>query len=576
MGMNKLPNKLTKLRKHYNYSQDQVAKVLGIDVIDYMALENGRSVCNFEQCKKLASFYRIKVIELFSNSSSVGLHNVKGPSGNDEYYFLPDKTLLEKVKKYYKVHPIRSISIVTSVILVLILGIYGLTYKQYVSIELINNNRLSMNEREVYYIDGSPYVYKTNKTSGEEIAYTADQDLVKVVSGKDFFAVLKKDGTVVSFGLNEDDTKKVNSFKRIVDIAAGDKHLVALNDKGRVYAVGDNEYGQCDVYDYKNVSKVYCFKNATVLTSDDGKLNYCGTLLGSSQLKNYKDPLDIASSDNYLMILNNDKTTNTISNQGNILETNKWRNIIDIACGDDFLVGLRSDGVLLVISDNSDFVSNASSWTNIITITSIDNYLIAYDGNKIYGTGVNDNFDFEQEYFKGSALSSVKNVKISIGNNISVSFDSVDNASGYEVSLTLEDGTLINKYRVTSNATINFPKDGLHLESNYNINITTLGDGKNHLDSETLTVPFTYQTDEGEDSFVDLEFDYTKMTPEELENYLKSVGVGSITPIEISCSEGDSMIRAVNGVSSGQRYARSELEGATVSYNYCKIGTNDE
>lgn len=33
------------------------------------------------------------------------------------------------------------------------------------------------------------------------------------------------------------------------------------------------------------------------------------------------------------------------------------------------------------------------------------------------------------------------------------------------------------------------------------------------------------------------------------------------------------MITAVNGVSSGQRYSRSELQGATVSYNYCKAGT---
>lgn len=63
------------------------------------------------------------------------------------------------------------------------------------------------------------------------------------------------------------------------------------------------------------------------------------------------------------------------------------------------------------------------------------------------------------------------------------------------------------------------------------------------------------------------------MSPSELEEYLKSVGVGNITPIEIECSDSESMITAVNGVSSGQRYSRSELQGATVSYNYCKVGT---
>ena len=42
--MNKLPNKLARLRKHYNYSQAQVAEVLGIDAVDYMAFENGSAV----------------------------------------------------------------------------------------------------------------------------------------------------------------------------------------------------------------------------------------------------------------------------------------------------------------------------------------------------------------------------------------------------------------------------------------------------------------------------------------------------------------------------------------------------
>ena len=122
--MNRLPKKLLKLRKHYNYSQSKIAEVLGIDVVEYMAIENGNKVCNFEQCKKLAALYRIKVIELFSNSSSVGLHSVKGPSGNDEYYFLPDKTLSEKIKKFTRVHPIRTIGIAVVFVLAIVFAIY--------------------------------------------------------------------------------------------------------------------------------------------------------------------------------------------------------------------------------------------------------------------------------------------------------------------------------------------------------------------------------------------------------------------------------------------------------------------
>lgn len=574
--MNKLPNKLTRLRKHYNYSQAQVAEVLGIDPINYMAFENGSAVCNFEQLKKLASFYRINVKELFINSSSVGLHNVKGPSGKDEYYFLPDRTFLEKIKKYQKIHPIRFFSLCLFILLIFIVSIYLLNYKEYVAPSLTNNNILAINDNNIYYIDGSKNVYTTSNSDEENIIYKADKGILKVVCGQDFMAVLKEDGTVFCKGLDEEKLKKINKWKDIVDIACGDHHLVALNNKGKVFAVGENDMGQCDVSSFKNIIKIYGFKKATVVEKNDGSLEYCGTFLGSSQIRNFKNPLDISSSNNYLMILNQDKTLEVISKETSILETNKWHNIIDIACGDTFLAALRSDGVLLVKSDDPFFESNVKTWKNIIAIASLDDYLIAYDGNKIYGSGTNDNFDFKQEYYKGTALPVVSNVKISIDNNIEVSFDSVLNASGYEISLLSEDNTVINKYRVTSNTTVSFSKDDLQNETTYNIVITTLGDGENYLNSEKLSVPFTYQDKENEETYIDLDFDYTKMTVQELENYLRSVGIENITPIEIKCDDDQTIITAVNGVSSGQRYARSELSKATVSYNYCKVGNEKQ
>ncbi len=581
LTMNRLPKKLLKLRKHYNYSQSKIAEVLGIDVVEYMAIENGNKVCDFEQCKKLAALYRIKVIELFSNSSSVGLHSVKGPSGNDEYYFLPDKTLSEKIKKFIRVHPIRSIGIVVVFVLAIIFGIYKLTYTDFVSPELNGINRLSISDTNVYFIDGTTNVYEAYKTNDEHVSYVAETSVVKVVAGNGFGAVLTSDGNVTILGTLDYSANDSNlKWSRIIDIAAGDNHLVALNDKGKVFAIGENTNGQCDVDDFKNIVKIYATEKGTIVEDEDGKLSYTGILLGSSQLKNYESPIDIASSDNYLVIANADKSVTCISRYGDDLQTNKWRNVVDVACGNNFVAALRSDGTLLISSDDDDIVLNASSWSNIIAISAHGDYLVAYDGSKIYGTGSSDTFSFDQLYSNGTALPTVSNVKISLGSNVSVSFDSVSNASGYDVALANQDGTIINTYRVTSNATINFAIDSLYPEVSYNIIITTLGDGKKYLDSERLTVPFTYQNNDSQESddYVDLEFDYTTMTREQLEDYLKSVGISHITPIELDyeCGENESVIRAVNGVSSGQRYSRSALANATVSYNYCKVGSSDE
>ena len=580
--MNRLPKKLLKLRKHYNYSQSKIAEVLGIDVVEYMAIENGNKVCDFEQCKKLAALYRIKVIELFSNSSSVGLHSVKGPSGNDEYYFLPDKTLSEKIKKFTRVHPIRTIGIAVVFVLAIVFAIYKISYADFVSIELSGINRLSISDTNVYFIDGTTNVYEAYKTNDEHVSYVADTNVVKVVAGNGFGAVLTSDGNVTILGTISGSNldSNPNKWSRIVDIAAGDDHLVALNDKGKVFAIGDNTNGQCDVVDFKNIAKIFATEKGTIVQGKDGKLNYTGTLLGSSQLKNYESVIDIASSDNYLVIANADKSVACISRYGNDIQTNKWSNVVDVACGNNFVAALRSDGTLLISSDDEDIVLNASSWSNIIAISAHGDYLIAYDGSKIYGTGSSDTFSFDQLYSNGTALPVVSNVKISLGSNVSVSFDSVDNATGYDVALANQDGTIINTYRVTSNATINFSIDSLYSEVSYNIIITTLGDGKKYFDSERLVVPFTYQNDNSQESddYVDLNFDYTTMSREQLEEYLKSVGISHVTPIELDyeCGENESVIRAVNGVSSGQRYSRSSLANATVSYNYCKVGNSDE
>lgn len=41
----------------------------------------------------------------------------------------------------------------------------------------------------------------------------------------------------------------------IVAFSAGDTHTIALKKGGTVVAVGDNEYGQCDVSEWTDINK---------------------------------------------------------------------------------------------------------------------------------------------------------------------------------------------------------------------------------------------------------------------------------------------------------------------------------
>ena len=58
---------------------------------------------------------------------------------------------------------------------------------------------------------------------------------------------LKRDGTVVAVGENDYGQCEVSGWRDIVAVAAGWSHTVGLKRDGTVVAVGYNKFGQCDV-----------------------------------------------------------------------------------------------------------------------------------------------------------------------------------------------------------------------------------------------------------------------------------------------------------------------------------------
>ena len=81
---------------------------------------------------------------------------------------------------------------------------------------------------------------------------------------------VKRDGTVVAVGDNDDGQCKVSSWKDIVAVAAGDAHTVGLKRDGTVVAVGHKGYGQCEVSDWKDIVAVAAGIDHTVGLKRDG------------------------------------------------------------------------------------------------------------------------------------------------------------------------------------------------------------------------------------------------------------------------------------------------------------------
>lgn len=105
----------------------------------------------------------------------------------------------------------------------------------------------------------------------------ADSGSIAVPDGKHFavgrahLAVLE-DGRVIAMGNNRFGQCDVDGWSDIVKVAAGDYHTVALKKDGTVLAAGDNRYGQCNVDKWRDIVDVFAENEMTVGVKSDGSI----------------------------------------------------------------------------------------------------------------------------------------------------------------------------------------------------------------------------------------------------------------------------------------------------------------
>ena len=106
---------------------------------------------------------------------------------------------------------------------------------------------------------------------------------------------LTNDGTILYEGAfssgGEDffDDADATSWTDIAAISTGNSHLVALKKDGTVLAAGDNQYGQCNVNEWKNIVRVEAYADSTVGYSSTGEIYTAGYNYLAEELANSAD-----------------------------------------------------------------------------------------------------------------------------------------------------------------------------------------------------------------------------------------------------------------------------------------------
>ena len=138
--------------------------------------------------------------------------------------------------------------------------------------------------------------------------YLKKHKVVDITATKNCFVFLMEDGQVLVAGSAESGENEIPDAvksEKIVSIAGGSQHVVAVGESGRVYAWGSNFYGQCDV-DGMTASKVYAGAYQTYAVDENGKL------LGSAGLAGYPFGTDGNGRDTLTRIIHGGKMTMTI------------------------------------------------------------------------------------------------------------------------------------------------------------------------------------------------------------------------------------------------------------------------
>ncbi len=568
---NQFPTKLILLRKHFNYSQKDIASKMNVSLEEYMSWENGSGLCNMSQLARLARLFKVTLDDLFDNNVEIEFNEVNNSieipfqtainrinvENEDEEIFQTvetvvdeyetgslDKTIVTRIisdnqmeevndsdtiilkkavvnekprvvvketikeKKNYKILIMSGLIFICGVgLIIFLMNVFSSNNSNSLN-SLGENNRLVASQRFTAYLASKGNIVKTGNTLSTEDF----KDVIQISSRQNIILGLKEDGTVVCGGTGCD----VGDFSDIVSISAGNNHSLGLKKDGTVVCSGSTQ--ACEVETWKDVSYIYAGNNESFAISN-GSVLYSGKSSNKSVIEALSNVKEIDTSNKYLVALLNSSQVKVISLDGSpLLNTSNFNNITSIAAGDNFIAGLNSNGTVSIVGDEA-ISKIVGTWTGIKAIASYDNYIIGINNNNIiYGAGDNSYNQYEViEVAPPSAsvetkekLDKVSTVNFSENSkNLVLTWPAVKNADYYQVSINVSGGYTVK----TNTSSLTIDANKLTRNTDYMISIVS---HSNNIDkyeaSDIAVVNYKYAGSETVKQYRVIFFDYDGST----------------------------------------------------------------
>lgn len=154
-------------------------------------------------------------------------------------------------------------------------------------------------------------------------------------------------------------------------LAVGDYHSLGLLNDGTVIATGNNQSGQCNVSEWKDIIAISAGLDHTVGLRADGTVVAIGNNgAGRCKVSGWQDIIDVSAGMNHTVGARaNGKAVATGNNVYGQCEVSYWNNIVAVSAGENHSVGLRSDGTVVAAGYNDVGQCNVYDWTDIVAIS---------------------------------------------------------------------------------------------------------------------------------------------------------------------------------------------------------------
>ena len=204
-----------------------------------------------------------------------------------------------------------------------------------------------------------------------QVVKSANAHKQTLSAGYSTTVAVRYDGTVAIVGNNEYGQRDVGNWKHIVAVAAGGYHTVGLRKNGTVLAVGENQSGQCNVNDWRGIVDIAAGDFHTVGLHSDGTVVATGdNSFGQCNVNGWKNVVAISANENYTAGICSDGTVVTTGrNDFGQCNVRGWKDIVAISAGGYHMVGLHSDGTVVAAGcNNEDDRCEVGEWRDIVEL----------------------------------------------------------------------------------------------------------------------------------------------------------------------------------------------------------------